>query len=180
MSTIFCGINWAEEHHDIALVDQDGTQVAKLRISDDSAGFHALMELLVRHGDSAEAPIPVAIETSARPACRQLASHRPQDLRNQSPCRRPLPRPPKRLPAKSDAADARVLANILRTDQHAHRPLPADSEAGQAVAVLTRAHQDAIRDRQQMINRLHSHLREYYPAALTALAGPGSTRPAPV
>lgn len=75
--------------------------------------------------------------------------------------------------AKSDAADARVLANILRTDRHAHWPLPADSEAGQSVAVLARARQDAIWDRQQMINRLCSHLREYYPAALAAFQGPG-------
>lgn len=75
--------------------------------------------------------------------------------------------------AKSDAADARLLANILRTDRHAHRPLPQDSEVGQAVAVLARAHQDAIWDRQQMVNRLRSHLREYYPSALAAFHGSG-------
>lgn len=63
LNAIFCGIDWAEGHHDIALVDQDGSQLAKLRISDDSAGFHELMELLVRHGDTVENPIPVAIET---------------------------------------------------------------------------------------------------------------------
>ncbi|MFE6505466.1 transposase [Kitasatospora sp. NPDC057738] len=45
-----CGIDWAENHHDIALVDQDGTQLAKLRISDESAGFNALLELLARLG----------------------------------------------------------------------------------------------------------------------------------
>lgn len=63
LNAIFCGIDWAEGHHDIALVDQYGSQLAKLRISDDSAGFHELMELLVRHGDTVENPIPVAIET---------------------------------------------------------------------------------------------------------------------
>ncbi|MFG1808240.1 transposase [Streptomyces sp. NPDC049040] len=80
---------------------------------------------------------------------------------------------------QSDAADARVLANILRTDRHAHHPLPDDSETGQAVAVLARAHQDAIWDRQQMINRLRSHLREYYPAALTAFHGAGKPGDSP-
>jgi Transposase len=44
---------------------------------------------------------------------------------------------------KSDDADAVVLANILRTDAHAHRPLPADSELVQAIAVLARVQQDA-------------------------------------
>lgn len=174
MSEIFCGIDWAEGHHDIALVDQDGSQVAKLRISDDSAGFHALIELLTRHGDSAEHPIPVAIETprgllvaSLRATGRQVYAINPlapARYRDRASVSR----------AKSDAADARVLANILRTDRHAHRrPLPDDSEAGQAVAVLARAHQDAIWDRQQMMNRLRSHLREYYPAALIAFHGPG-------
>lgn len=173
LSKIFCGIDWAEGHHDIALVDQDGTQVAKLRISDDSAGFHALMELLTRHGDSAENPIPVAIETPRgllvaclRATGRQIYAINPlaaARYRDRASVSR----------AKSDAADARILANILRTDRHVHRPLPDDSEAGQAVAVLARAHQDAIWDRQQMINRLRSHLREYYPAALTAFHGPG-------
>jgi transposase len=173
LSAIFCGIDWAEGHHDIALVDQDGSQLAKLRISDDSAGFHALLELLARHGDSVECQIPVAIETprgllvaSLRAtgrtvyAINPLAAARYRDRGSVSR-------------AKSDAADARVLANILRTDRNAHRPLPADSEAGQAIAVLARAHQDAVWDRQQMVNRLRSHLREYYPAALTAFHGPG-------
>ncbi|WP_086708615.1 IS110 family transposase [Streptomyces antimycoticus] len=173
MSAIFCGIDWAEGHHDIALVDQSGAQVAKLRISDDSAGFHALMQLLSRHGDTAEDPIPVAIETPRgllvaclRATGRQIYAINPlaaARYRDRTSVAR----------AKSDAADARVLANILRTDRHAHRPLPDDSEAGQAVAVLARAHQDAIWDRQQMINRLRSHLREYYPAALAAFHGPG-------
>lgn len=173
MTRIFCGIDWAEGHHDIALVDQDGAQVAKLRISDDSAGFHALMELLAQHGDSAAEPIPVAIETprgllvaALRATGRQIYAINPlaaARYRDRGSVSR----------AKSDAADARVLANILRTDRRAHRPLPDDSEAGQAVAVLARAHQGAIWDRQQMINRLRSHLREYYPAALTAFHGVG-------
>ena len=61
---VFCGIDWAEDHHDIALVDQDGALLAKRRIGDDAAGFAALLHLLADAGDSPEAPIPVAIETS--------------------------------------------------------------------------------------------------------------------
>ncbi|SFT22891.1 transposase [Streptomyces sp. ok210] len=48
---------------------------------------------------------------------------------------------------KSDAVDAAALANILRVDMAVHRPLPADSELVQAVAVLARAQQDAVWDR---------------------------------
>lgn len=70
--------------------------------------------------------------------------------------------------AKSDHADAVVLANILRTDAGAHRLLPADSEMVQAIAVLARDGQDAAWSRQQIANQLRSLLREYFPAAIEA------------
>jgi hypothetical protein len=46
------------------LVDSEGTLIAKRRISDDAAGFAALVTLLAEVGDSADDRIPVAIETS--------------------------------------------------------------------------------------------------------------------
>ena len=55
----FCGIDWAEDHHDIALVDRDGQLLARARISDDAAGLARLLELLAEHGDSPEEPVPV-------------------------------------------------------------------------------------------------------------------------
>ena len=49
---VFCGIDWAEDHHDIALAGADGKLLARRRISDDAAGLAALLELLapVRKG----------------------------------------------------------------------------------------------------------------------------------
>src|SRR5205085_4660789 len=61
---VFCGIDWSERHHDVALVDQDGTLIAKRRIGESMADFAELLTLLAEAGDSAEEPIPVAIETS--------------------------------------------------------------------------------------------------------------------
>ncbi len=69
---------------------------------------------------------------------------------------------------KSDPGDAVVLADILRTDQHLHRALPAVSELGAAVKVLARQHQEAIWARQVAVNRLRSLLVEFYPQALIA------------
>ena len=60
---VFCGIDWAENHHDITLVDTGGQLLARRRIGDDAAGLAALLELLTAHGDSASDPVPVAIET---------------------------------------------------------------------------------------------------------------------
>src|SRR4051812_26568039 len=47
---VFCGIDWAEDHHDVALVDAEGNIVGKRRISDDAAGFTLLVQLLAEAG----------------------------------------------------------------------------------------------------------------------------------
>jgi Transposase len=60
---VFCGIDWSERHHDIALVDVEGKLLAKRRIDDSLEGFTELLALLAEAGDTAEDPIPVAIET---------------------------------------------------------------------------------------------------------------------
>ena len=76
---------------------------------------------------------------------------------------------------KSDHVDAMTLANILRTDAHAHRTLPADTELARAIAVLARAVQDAIWRRTKATQELRSVLREYYPGFLAAFARGGAT-----
>jgi hypothetical protein len=70
--------------------------------------------------------------------------------------------------AKSDPGDAKVLADLVRTDRHNHRPLPGDSSLVEGVKILARAHQTAIWSRQRQLNALRSSLREYYPGALAA------------
>jgi hypothetical protein len=61
---ITCGIDWAENHHDVALVDEAGKLVAKRRIGDDVQGYQQLLALLAEAGDSAGEPVPVAVETA--------------------------------------------------------------------------------------------------------------------
>jgi transposase len=167
---IYCGIDWAEDHHDIALVDRDGQLLARRRIGDDAAGLAVLLALLAGHGDSAEDPVPVAIETSRGllTACLR-ATGRPVYPVNPLAVARYRDRH-SIAGRKSDHGDAVVLANVLRTDRHAHRPLPADSELAQAIAVLARAQQDAVWDRTTAHNKLRSHLREYFPGFLAAFA----------
>jgi Transposase len=60
---LYCGIDWATDHHDVAVVDDDGRVVAGGRVGNDAAGFTQLLMLLAEAGDSPEHPIPVAIET---------------------------------------------------------------------------------------------------------------------
>lgn len=167
---IYWGIDWAERTHDVALVDDTGQLLAKRHITDDAAGYRSLMDLLVEYGDTEETPIPVAIETSRgllvavlRAGKRKVFAINPMAAARYRD-RHAVSR------KKSDPGDALVLANILRTDMHAHRPLPNDSDLARAIAVLARAQQDAVWNRQQVANQLRSLLREYYPAALDAFA----------
>jgi transposase len=130
---LFCGIDWATEHHDVAVVDDDGRVVARGRVSNDAAGFTQLLTLLAQAGDSAAHPIPGAIETDRGlwvAALREtgrviypinpLAASRYRTRHAVSG-------------ARSDATDAVLLANIIRTDADAHRPLPVDTELAQAI-----------------------------------------------
>ena len=168
---LFCGIDWATEHHDVAVVDDDGRVVARGRVSNDAAGFTRLLTLLAQAGDSAAHPIPVAIETDRGlwvAALREtgrviypinpLAASRYRTRHAVSG-------------AKSDATDAVLLANIIRTDTDAHRPLPADTELAQAIRVLARAQQDAVWARQQIGNQIRDLLKDFYPSAIVAFAG---------
>ncbi|MEV0114761.1 IS110 family transposase [Streptomyces sp. NPDC050844] len=167
---VFCGVDWAEAHHDVALVDAGGKQLAKQRIGDDAAGFAQLTALLTEHGDSKERPIPVAIETSRGLLVAALrATGRPVYSINPLAVARYRDRHSVAR-KKSDAIDAAALANILRVDMAAHRKLPADTELAQAIAVLARAQQDAVWDRTQAHNKLRSQLREFYPSILAAFA----------
>ena len=75
--------------------------------------------------------------------------------------------------AKSDAADAKLLADLMRTDRHNHRPLDGDSDAAEAIKVLARTHQNLIWMRARQIAALRASLLEYYPAALQAFPNLG-------
>ena len=166
MTLLFCGIDWAETHHDVAIIDDSGRLVAKKRIPDDPSGFTQLVELLAEAGDCAEHPVPVAIETPRGLLVAALrATGRPVYAINPLAVARYRERHSVAR-SKSDHADAMTLANILRVDAHLHRRLPADSELCQAIAVLARAHQDAIWRRTTAHHQLRSLLREFYPTFL--------------
>ncbi len=176
---VFCGIDWSEHHHDVALADDTGTPLAQCRITDDATGYTQLLGLLTEYGDSPAHPIPVAIETSRgllvaalHNGHRQVFAINPLAVARYRD-RHTLSR------TKSDRADALALAHILRTDMHRHRPLPDDSDQAKAITVLARAQQDAVWNRQQIANQARSLLREYYPAALEAFQSRkgGLTRP---
>jgi len=164
---IFVGDDWAEDHHDVYVMDADGARLASRRLPEGLAGIRGFHELVAAHVEE-PGQVVIGIETDRGLwvqalgaagyqvfAVNPLAVARYRDRHQVSG-------------AKSDAGDAKLLADLVRTDRHNHRPLAGDSPDVEAIKVLARAHQNLIWTRTQHTNRLRSALREYYPAALVA------------
>ncbi len=174
---IYCGIDWAEGHHDIALIDSDGGLVAKRRINESLDGLAEFTAMLAGAGDRAEDPIPVAIETPRGLMVAVLrATGRPVYPINPLAVARYRERT-SLSGKKSDHLDAMALANILRTDAHRHRTLPDDTALARSITVLARAYQDGVWRRTKLVQELRARLLEFYPGFLAAFAaGSGSGR----
>jgi transposase len=164
----FLGIDWGEHHHDLCLLDQDGQVLAARRIADGLAGAGELHALVAAHAQD-PGQVAVGIETDHGLLVGALlaAGYHVYAVNPQVVSRYRGRHGSSR--AKSDRGDARVLADLVRTDRHNHRPVAGDTPAVEAVKVLARAHQSLIWARQRHVNALRSALREFYPGALAAL-----------
>jgi transposase len=164
---IFVGVDWAEAHHDICMLDEDGQVLGRRRIAE---GVQGLGELHALVGEHAEEPaeVVVGIEIDRGLLVQALVSAGYQ-LYAINPLAVSRYRERHHLSgAKSDPGDAKVLADLVRTDRHNHRAIAGDSELSEAIKLLARVHQNAIWGRQRQVNALRSALREYYPAILEA------------
>lgn len=162
-----CGIDWAENHHDVALVDSAGDVIVKRRVTADANGFNDLLRLIADRGGSPQTT-PIAIETDKNLFVVALAG---AGFTVYPVNPRALARYRERhgqAGGKSDPADALALAHVLRTDRHLHRPLPANSDGALQLKALARQHQEAIWALHQTVSRLRSVLLEFYPQAIKA------------
>ena len=167
---LFVGDDWAEAHHDVEIVDEQGRVLVRRRLPEGIDGMSRLHELVLDHlGDDCQAQhVLVGIETDRGPWVQALvaAGYLVYPI---NPIQAARYR--ERLGssgAKSDPGDAHVLAEIVRLDRAHHRPISGDSELAEQVKVLTRTHQSLIWSRQRSTNMLRSLLREFYPAAMAA------------
>ncbi|MFK5648058.1 IS110 family transposase [Ornithinimicrobium sp. LYQ121] len=174
---LFVGDDWAEDHHDVELVDDQGRILVRRRLPEGLGGVSRLHALLAEHApqewadlDPAEAAgqVMVGIETDRGPwvAALVAAGYTVYGMNPMSVAR--YRQRHSTSGAKSDTADAHLLAEIVRLDRAHHRPVAGDSATGEAVKVSARAHQSMIWDRTRHVLRLRSALREFFPAALAA------------
>ncbi len=120
MLSIYCGIDWSEQHHDIALVDENGHVVTRNRIAESVAGFGVLTALLREHAGIDAPNVPIAIETDRGllVAALRASGYRIYVINPKAVDRyRDRYRSSR---AKSDARDAQLLADIVRTDAVPH------------------------------------------------------------
>ena len=164
---IFVGVDWAEAHHDICVLDEAGGVLARKRIPDTLLGVRALHELLGEHADEPE-EVLVGIEKDRGLLVAAMlgARYRVYAINPMSAAR--YRERHVTSGSKSDPGDAKVLADLVRTDRHNHREAAGDSEGAEAIKVLARAHQSAIWARQREANALRNALKDYYPGALVA------------
>jgi Transposase/Transposase IS116/IS110/IS902 family len=167
---LLVGIDWAERHHDVCVMAADGQVLAGERIADGVAGVARLHEL-IPSGAGEPTGVVVGTETDRGLlvgalvaagyqviAVNPLAASRYRERHTTSR-------------AKSDRGDARMLADLVRTDRHHHRLVAGDSGLVEAVKVLARGHQQLVWARQRQANLVRSALRAFYPAALAAFGG---------
>jgi transposase len=167
---LFAGDDWAQDHHDIEVMDEAGKVLAKRRLPEGVAGMTQLHELIGRFvsGDVDDAEVVIGIETDRGPwvgalvaagymvyPVNPLQASRYRERHGVSG-------------AKSDRGDAHMLADMVRTDSHQLRPAAGDTPEAAAIKVVARTHKTLIWDRTRAVQRLRHQLREYFPAALAA------------
>jgi len=167
---LFVGDDWAEDYHDVEVMDLTGRRLARARLGEGVAGIARLHAMIGEQlGDEVdETEVLVGIETDRGPwvaalvaagytvyAINPLSVARYRERHSVSG-------------AKSDPADAHTLADMVRTDAHQLRPVAGDSAGAEAVKVVSRAHKSLIWERTRHTQRLRHALREYFPAALEA------------
>jgi transposase len=170
---LFVGDDWAEDHHDVELMDATGRRLATARLPEGVAGMarlHAMIGERVGEDPDEDVEVVVGIETDRGPwvaalvaagytvmAVNPLQAARFRDRLGVSG-------------AKSDAGDAHVLADMVRTHAHELRPVAGDSARAAAIKVVARTHKTLIWERTRHTQRLRHALRDYFPAALVAFA----------
>src|ERR1700728_4075312 len=72
---LFAGDDWAEDHHDVELMNEAGGVLAKGRLPEGVAGMARLHEMIGRHlGEDAGAEVVIGIETLLCPGGRRATA----------------------------------------------------------------------------------------------------------
>jgi transposase len=162
VNVFFAGIDWADDHHDVAVLDQQGHLVNSTRVAHSPAGLAQLKAFLLDiAGDPQQ--IPCFVETNHGLLISALleAGFLMYPLNPKTVDRHRKP-----AGAKTDAIDAYLLARTGRSDLADLRPLQPDSPLVQELKALSRDLEALIQSQTRLVNQLTACLKAYYPVAL--------------
>lgn len=165
----FVGIDWADQHHDVVIIDEQGKQLDKKRVAHSAEGMTELLTFLRSIGDVPVHPDHVAciIETNKGLLITTLLEAGlpvyPVNPKTLEKWRKPSG-------AKTDAIDAFLLARKGRSDLDQLRRLEPDSPVVQELKQLTRDEDGLIQMQTRLVNQLTACLKAYYPVALDLFA----------
>jgi transposase len=161
----YAGIDWADDHHDAVVIDEQGQRVASSRVAHTPEGLAQLVAFL--QGTVAAAPTPqelaCLIETTHGLLITALldAGLAVYPVNPKTVDRRRKP-----SGAKTDTIDAYLLAKTGRSDLADLRRLAPDSSLAQELKALTRDQDGLIQSQTRLVNQLTACLKAYYPVAL--------------
>jgi transposase len=167
---LFVGDDWAEDHHDVELMDAAGRVLARKRLPEGIAGMAGLHALVGEQlgEDAADAEVVVGIETDRGPWVAALVAAG-YTVFGVNPLQASRFRERHGVSgAKSDRGDAHMLADMVRTDSHQFRAVAGDSADAEGLKVLARAHKTLIWEKTRQVQRLRHQLLGYFPGALEA------------
>ena len=158
----FAGIDWADDHHDIVVIDEQAKQYDSFRIKHSHKGFTTLEERL-KSLTCDPANIACIIETSSGLLVSFLLD---KGFRVYPVNPSTLERKRKPSKAKTDAIDARFLARYGRNEFDELRELKPDSLIVEELKVLTRDQAMLVEQQTRLVNQLKDCLKSYYPVAI--------------
>lgn len=161
--TTFVGFDWASDHHDVVVMDREGTIVEDFRFDDTLEGWQQLVESLRQYPEPA-----VVIETSSGPAIERLleAGYAVYPVNPKAAKRYRERQAPSGT--KTDRIDAWSLADALRLDGQTWRQLRPEDPLTVELRLLCRDEIALIEQRTALICQLRAALKTYYPTALAA------------
>ena len=160
MSTLFAGLDWASQTHAVCVIDEHGSVLERLDVAHDGAGLAELKRRLERwHRPpvAIERPSGLVVDTLVEAGFVVVPIH-PNAVKASRPRYRSHG-------GKSDASDAYVLADLLRTDGHRFKALVPQSDEIRALRAPVRGRDDLVATRVQLANQLRSLLESFWPGA---------------
>jgi len=162
MSTdVFAGLDWATAVHAVCIIEATGRVLERFTVNHDRDGLAELLRRLTRYGArvriAIERPSGLIVDALVEAGHQVFAIH-PNAVKASRPRYRSHG-------AKSDASDAYLLADLLRTDGHRWAPLSPQSDSIRALRALVRARDDLVDSRIALANQLRSTLDAFWPGA---------------